>query len=60
MDVAYSNITSAKVQLCIDADLPLEVWTANSESVITGLDYYVTGVTSDSLIASKVLYDANK
>ena len=60
MDVNYGNVTTAKVQLCINANLPLEAWTVNTKSVITGLDYYVTGVTSDSLIASKVLYDANK
>lgn len=60
MDVNYGNITTAKVQLCINANLPLEAWTVNTKSAITGLDYYVTGVTSDSMIASKVLYDANK
>lgn len=57
---AGSALTSEEVSLCSAADIPLEVWTVDSESTIQNLDPYVSGVTSDNLIAAKVLYDANK
>jgi len=50
---------SSQVQLCIDADMMLEVWTIDYSNTIRGLNPYITGVTSNSLIAGKVLYDAN-
>lgn len=40
-------------------DVPVECYTINYTSTILDLDPYVTGVTSDSLIFTKVLYDAN-
>jgi hypothetical protein len=54
-----ASYTDSEVNLCATARLPLEVWTVNDESVILGaLPSYVSGVTSDSLVASKILYDA--
>lgn len=46
------------VALCMGGSLPLEVWTVNDESAIVRMNPYITGVTSDNLIAGKVLYDA--
>lgn len=57
IDCAYGNASAEAVQLCLDADIPLEVWTVNSESEILALDAYVSGVTSDNLIAGNVFYD---
>lgn len=37
--------------------IPLEVWTVNSESELIGLNPYVSGVTSDALLAWKVLQE---
>lgn len=54
-----SSSSDELVNLCIDADVPLEVWTANTQSAILGLNSYISGVTSDSLIAGQVLYNAN-
>ena len=59
IDTGYSassppNLTNAKA-----AGIPIEIWTIPTASWITGMDPYITGVTSNSLIASKVLYDAN-
>lgn len=48
--------TTTSVNLCKDANLPMEVWTIDSESSIIALDPYITGVTSNSLVASRVLY----
>lgn len=44
---------------CMAAGIPLEVWTLDNESAILQLNPYVTGVTSNSKIAGKVLYEAN-
>lgn len=60
IDAGASSITEEMIALCVTNDLPLEVWTVNSESALLALDPYVSGVTSDSLNAYKVLYNANK
>lgn len=51
--------TSAGATLCRQAGLPMEIWTINSADTILSMDPYITGVTSDSLIAGKILYEAN-
>lgn len=55
IDCSGGNANANAVQLCADADLPLEVWTVNTESAILALNGYVSGVTSDNIIAGKVL-----
>lgn len=55
IDGNSTNATS--VSLCKGAKIPYEVWTINSTATILALDPFITGVTSDSLIASKVLFD---
>jgi glycerophosphoryl diester phosphodiesterase len=57
IDCAHSNATADVVQLCIDADIPLEAWTVNNKSAMLALDPYISGVTSDNLIASKVFHN---
>lgn len=57
MDVSSSNITDSKIESCITAGLPVEVWTVNSASSIVALDNYITGVTSDSVNASVALLE---
>lgn len=59
VDSSYELLTSEKVALCVNANLPLEVWTINDSSVIVSLDPYVSGVTSDNIIAGEVLYNTN-
>lgn len=59
IDCAAENATAEAAQLCADADIPLEVWTVNSENAVKLLDAYVSGVTSDNLIAGSVLASAN-
>ena len=58
INCAY-NASAAAVQLCYGADIPLEVWTVNSESGVLAVDAYVSGITSDSLIAGNVFYENN-
>ena len=59
IDANYNNLTDEIVNLCIDANIPLEVWTVNSNNAILNLNSYVTGVTSNDLIAGKILYNNN-
>jgi glycerophosphoryl diester phosphodiesterase len=58
IDCSAANSLAA-VDLCSAAQLPLEVWTVNNEDTIKALDPYVSGVTSDNLVAGRVLYAAN-
>lgn len=56
IDARITNLTDALVQSCIDANVPLEVWTVDDAATILSMSPYITGVTSNSLIAGKVLY----
>lgn len=58
VDCAYGGATEA-AQLCADADIPLEVWTINDKTALLNLDAYVSGFTSDNLIAGNLFYDNN-
>lgn len=53
-----SDKSPAAASLCRQADIPLEVWTVNTENAIKSLPSYITGVTSDSVHAGRVLKDA--
>lgn len=59
IDCLYSAITNENVELCINNDLPLEVWTLNDESILYSLNPYISGVSSDNLHACKLLYNRN-
>ena len=59
LDCDYTQLTNETIALCINANIPLEVWTVDTVNEITALNPYVTGVTSDNLIAGNVLYEAN-
>ena len=53
------SYTDAEVNLCISADIPMEVWTIGTTELINSINPYVSGFTSDSLNASMVLYESN-
>lgn len=57
VDCAVDNATAEAVTICADADIPLEVWTVDNEDTIRGLYPYVSGVTSNNLVAGNVLYE---
>jgi len=57
-DCHFSEVDDQTVTLCMRNHIPLEVWTVDSEEEILGLDPYISGVTSDKLIAWKVLSDS--
>lgn len=56
-DSYYANAEACT--LCQGGDIPLEIWTINNTSTILNMNPYITGVTSDGIIAGKVLYEAN-
>lgn len=58
IDSGY-GVSTEKIELCADSRVPLEVWTVDSALTINGLDPYITGVTSDEVVAEKVLIDQN-
>jgi hypothetical protein len=39
----------------MDKKIPLEVWTAKTESDLNNLDPYITGVTCDNIHAGEIL-----
>lgn len=53
-----SSYTAEDVAKCIAGGIPMEVWTVNSAETIIGLDPYITGVTSDSAVASMIIYNS--
>ncbi|MBQ9249846.1 MAG: hypothetical protein IJ179_05715 [Oscillospiraceae bacterium] len=50
--------TDEACRICVDNDMPLELWTVDDEEQILELNPYITGVTSNRLIAGKVRYEA--
>lgn len=52
-----SAITSEYCDLFRSEGIHIEAWTVNSASDMLALNPYVSGITSDNLIAGKVLYD---
>lgn len=58
LDISKSALTNDFVELCMESDLPVEVWTVNLEADLTEMDPYVSGYTSDMLCGNAVLYEA--
>lgn len=56
-DVSHSAITQSVCDAFMAQDIPIEAWTVNSAETMLGLNKYVSGITSDNLIAGKVLYN---
>ena len=54
VDCNYLTLTKTFVNRCKIYGIPLEVWTVNAEHTVKNNDPYVTGVTSDSIIAQDV------
>lgn len=57
MDAKLTNLNENTINTCISKGLPLEVWTVNTEDEILKMPSYISGVTSDYLVAGKVLYE---
>lgn len=57
IDAKYTNLTDSTIQLCIDKNLPLEVWTVDDEAWFDNMPPYISGVTSNILNACNELYN---
>lgn len=58
-DTKYSTLTTSICNSYRAAEIPVEIWTVDNATDIINMNPYVSGVTSNKLIAGKVLYDAN-
>ena len=54
-----SSYTVEECDLCRNSNFPMEIWTIDNENTILNMNPYITGVTSDSLKADLILYNAN-
>lgn len=53
-----NTVTDERVTSCINNGIQIEVWTIDSSSTITSMHKYITGVTSNTLIAGKVMFES--
>lgn len=58
LELSINDITEADIQKAIDNNIPLGVWSINEKDKILALNPYISGVTSDFLIASDVMREA--
>lgn len=54
IDAQYT-IEDTYINNCINAGIPLEVWTVDNQSTVIDLNPYISGVTSNKVIAGEVL-----
>lgn len=52
VDVSYPKADESLISYCKETGIPLEVWTVDRTDYIKTMDAYISGVTSNSLIAS--------
>lgn len=55
LDTWYTHATDEVAKLCMNNEIPLEVWTCDDVNAIINLHPYVSGVSSNSLNAAEVL-----
>lgn len=55
LDCSYQSLTADRIELVRSAGIPLEVWTVNDEAWFATMDPYISGVTSDTCLAGKIL-----
>lgn len=54
VDCFYATLTKSHINRAKLYKIPLEVWTVNSRSIITNINPYITGVTSDYVNAQEL------
>lgn len=54
MDVFNSLITIPQINMCKKHNMPLEVWTLDSEQKIANIDPYISGITSNYINAEEL------
>ncbi|MBQ3017113.1 MAG: hypothetical protein IJD79_10075 [Clostridia bacterium] len=57
IDANYGLATAAGVELCKSNGFALEIWTVNKTATLDSMNEYVSGVTSDYIVAGKYIED---
>lgn len=57
-DMSINTVTQTIVDAYMSERIPLEVWTVDSADVVKSMNPYISGVTSNSILADKILYDS--
>ena len=57
IDTNYTHVTAEIIESCINADMPLEVYTVDVPDAVINLDAYISGYTSNYLVSSKIILD---
>lgn len=57
LDASYLSVHENSILYAKSKNIPIEIWTVNDISIIESMHEYVSGVTSDYIIAGKVLYN---
>ena len=60
IDSYYEETTDDMVNLCVDANIPLEYWGLNTEEKVLATNPYISGFTTDTIVAGIVLYNNTK
>lgn len=50
----YSFLSRGKIDLCRRFNMPLEIWTVDNVDIITHIDSYVSGITSNKYNAERL------
>ncbi|MBE6635931.1 MAG: hypothetical protein E7617_07035 [Ruminococcaceae bacterium] len=59
IDMNYGLATEANIELCKTEGFAVEVWTLDNTDVLDSLNEYVSGVTSNFIVAGKYLEEKN-
>lgn len=55
INAAYTEVTTAQIDLVASNNIPLEVWSVDEKADITTLDRYITGMTTSQYIVGTIL-----
>lgn len=58
INMYYTAVSAELIAQCKQYDIELEIWVTDSESVIKNLDPFISGVSSDHVNASVILYNS--
>lgn len=58
IDAGLADFAQENITYCAENGIGIEVWTVNSADSIKNMNAYISGVTSDSLHAGKILYES--
>ena len=59
VDAKINNINDTVIGLCVEAGLPVETWTVDTQSTVENLNPYISGLTTNLLLANVIQYEAN-